>query len=331
MDAETTHDRTIRSLEAAQDSGKGQWLLQQIAGNIPSRPVNLFGLTFPNELGVAAGFDKDVRVTSGLSQLGFGHVEVGTLTPKPQKGNPRPRIFRLREDQALINHMGFPNCGVSAATERLKKVSSKKRNFIVGVSLGKQKETPLESAADDYHKVMKEVYSAADYLVINISSPNTPGLRNLQSSEHLNRLLRQLSASNMALALSNNCEPKPMLLKMAPDLTWSEIDKLLEVASEQSINGIIATNTTLRRKGLESSIQSQNGGLSGSPLFERSLEVISYVAKQLSGSLAVIGVGGVSSAADVAAMLAAGASLVQIYTGLVYQGPQLAGRILRTL
>jgi dihydroorotate dehydrogenase len=331
MDAETAHEWTIRLLEAAQYSTWGRWILQQVAGKIPYRPIELFGLTFPNELGVAAGFDKDVRVAAGLSQLGFGHVEVGTLTPKPQEGHARPRIFRLREDQALINRMGFPNCGVSAATERLKKCSTSRNNYVVGVSLGKQKETPLESAADDYQKVMKEVYSAADYLVVNISSPNTPGLRNLQSREHLGRLLGRLSASNQSLADSNNCDPKPMLLKLAPDLTWSEIDKLLEVASEQSISGIIATNTTLRRDGLISPNQLENGGLSGTPLFERSLEVISYVVRQLPGKLPVIGVGGVSSVNDVAAMLAAGASLVQIYTGLVYQGPQLAGRILRAL
>lgn len=298
---------------------------------MPYRPVQLFGITFPNEIGVAAGFDKDVRVAFGLSQLGFGHIEVGTLTPKPQAGNRRPRIFRLQTDKALINRMGFPNCGVFVAGKRLKQISTVERKYVIGVSLGKQKETPIEAAANDYCQVMEEVYLAADYLAINVSSPNTPGLRTLQSEKYLEQLLLQLSEKNKELALRHAQVARPMLIKMAPDLSWSEVDTILAAATEKDINGIIATNTSLNRKGLSHANKAEKGGLSGTPLFERSLEMISYITGQLSGNLPVIGVGGVSSANDVTEMLAAGASLVQIYTSLIYQGPRLAGRILRAL
>lgn len=331
MDPEKTHERTIHLLEVAQYSFWGQRLIRQIAGEIPSIPKEIFGLTFPNVIGIAAGYDKDARAVSGLAQLGFGHVEVGTLTPRPQVGNERPRIFRLREDQALINRMGFPNGGVQSAKKRLTKLAELERKFVIGVSLGKQKETPLELAVIDYQKVMDELYTMADYMVINVSSPNTPGLRKLQAEEYLGQLLIQLVSTNASLAEANSCDRKPLLLKIAPDLSWSEIDKLLEIASDQCIDGIIAANTTLSREDLSSSYQLENGGLSGKPLFKRSLDIVSYIFREFSGKMPVIGAGGVSSAGDVKQMLASGASLVQIYTGLVYQGPQLAGRILRAL
>ncbi|MBK8987662.1 MAG: quinone-dependent dihydroorotate dehydrogenase [Chloroflexi bacterium] len=337
IDAETAHDRTLVALEKAQNSTGGQSVLRRIAGNIPLSPVDAFGLTFPNVLGIAAGFDKDARVAAGLGMLGFGHVEVGTLTPWPQAGNPKPRVFRLPEDQAIINRMGFPNGGVVRALPRLRALAAGEqplaageRPFILGVSLGKQKQTPLAEADKDYLLVMHAVYPYADYLAINISSPNTPGLRELQGGSYLAHLLGVLVAENGRLAQKHQIRPRPLLVKIAPDLTWAELDEILDAVQTAGVDGLIATNTTLGRVGLQSAVQ-EDGGLSGRPLAARSTEIIAYIARQTGSRLPIIGVGGVSTAADVQAKLDAGAKLVQLYTGLVYGGPGIAGRILRHL
>jgi dihydroorotate dehydrogenase len=300
-----------------------------LAGPLPQRPFTLFGLTFPNKLGMAAGFDKEVRVTAGLALLGFGHVEVGTLTPRPQIGNPRPRIFRLRQDRALINRMGFPNEGVDTAVANLQRL--KNRTFVLGVSLGKQKETPLAEATGDYVTVMQKVYGYADYLAVNISSPNTPGLRELQGGNYLSHLLAVLQVQNEQLAQQHGLAKRPLLVKIAPDLTWLELDEILTAVQDNAISGIIATNTTLSRDGLTDGNQEQQGGLSGRPLARRSTEIIAYIHKHTQGQLPIIGVGGVETAVDAQAKLDAGASLVQLYTSLIYEGPRLAGSILRQL
>lgn len=329
LDAEEAHERMLSSLALAQRVWPGTAVLRSIAGDVTSKPVKLFGLTFPNVLGIAAGFDKDVRVTTGLGMLGFGHVEVGTLLPQPQEGNPRPRIFRLPGDEALINRMGFPNEGVDTAVSRLK--SLKKSNLIVGASLGKQKDTPLECATEDYLAVMQAVYLYADYLAVNVSSPNTPGLRQLQGGAYLVNLLATLQAENRILAQAHGIGQRPLLVKIAPDLTWPELDEVLTAVSDYQIDGIIATNTTICRNGLTHANQKEQGGLSGRPLRHRSNEIIRYIHRHTGGRLPIIGVGGVQTADDVRQKLDAGASLVQIYTGLIYEGPGLAGRILREL
>ena len=329
QDAEAAHERTLVLLSWAQQSAVGRASLRLLAGPLPQRPFTLFGLTFPNKLGMAAGFDKEVRVAAGLALLGFGHVEVGTLTPHSQIGNARPRIFRLRQDRALINRMGFPNEGVDTAVANLQRL--KNRTFVLGVSLGKQKETPLAEATGDYVTVMQKVYGYADYLVVNISSPNTPGLRELQGGNYLSHLLAVLQVQNEQMAQQHGLAKRPLLVKIAPDLTWLELDEILAAVQDNAISGIIATNTTLSRDGLTDGNQDQQGGLSGRPLVRRSTEIIAYIHKHTQGQLPIIGVGGVETAVDAQAKLDAGASLVQLYTSLIYEGPRLAGSILRQL
>ncbi len=328
MDAEQVHERTLEALSFAQGNRLGQAALRRISGPIPHQPVQAFGLTFPNLLGVAAGFDKDVQVAAGLGLLGFGHIEVGTLTPKPQSGNPRPRVFRLKQDTAVINRMGFPNGGVETAVPRLKALHNTDRKFILGVSLGKQKETPLAEAVQDYLTVMEQVYSYSDYLAVNVSSPNTPGLRQLQGGNYLSHLLKTLQTEGQQLAGQHAIKPRPLLLKIAPDLAWAELDSILQAAQDTEANGIIATNTTISREGLVSGNRAETGGLSGRPLQAKSNAIIAYITKQMGDKLPIIGVGGVFNKADVQAKLDAGAVLVQLYTGLVYEGPGIARRIL---
>jgi dihydroorotate dehydrogenase len=331
FDAESTHERVLQALALAQNQRIGRAMLRRIAGRLPQRPVEVFGLRFPNELGVAAGFDKNAEAIAGLSCLGFGHIEVGTLTPRPQKGNARPRIFRLADDNGLINRMGFPNRGIDEATVRIKRGQSRRGNTILGVSLGKQKETPLEEAARDYLEVMEQVHPYADYLAINVSSPNTPRLRELHERRHLAQLLGAVTTGNAALARRRQAAALPVLLKISPDLSWAQLDVVLEIAEEHGISGIVACNTTVSRAGLRSSRRHEIGGLSGWPLRERSTEVIGYIWKHYAGRLPIIGVGGVMSADDARQKLDAGAALVQLYTGLVYGGPGIAGQILRGL
>ncbi len=330
-DPESAHERTLAALERAQSSVVGRTFLRRIAGDTPRGPVELWGLTFPNVLGVAAGYDKDARVPGGLALLGFGHVEVGTLTPWPQVGNERPRVFRLPADRAIINRMGFPNGGMVGATQRLRKLADGNRDFVIGVSLGKQKQTRLTEAFADYATVMRSVYRYADYLVLNISSPNTPGLRRLQSRGIVSELLGQLAAENRNLGFVHRLSRRPLLVKVAPDLSYSELDDILHAVDDRGIDGIVATNTTIQRENLKDKHQLEAGGLSGAPLATASNEIIRYISRQTNGKLPIIGVGGIFTSADVLAKLDAGAALVQVYTGLVYEGPAMAGRILREL
>jgi dihydroorotate dehydrogenase len=327
FDPERMHEATLDALAVAQRSALGLWLLRRIAGTVPALPVDCLGLRFANYLGVAAGYDKEARVIGGLAALGFGHVEVGTLTPRPQPGNPKPRVFRLPDYGALINRMGFPNQGVEAAVSHLRR--PRPEGAVVGVSLGKQKETPLADALDDYVTVMRAVYPYADYLAINVSSPNTPGLRALQGGRYLGQLLAGIHAESVALAGQHGLSPRPWLVKIAPDLSWEEIDEILGAAETAGAAGVIATNTTITRDGVTGPAAIEAGGLSGLPLLMRSREIIAYVRAHARAPLAIIGVGGVRTAADARAHLEAGADLVQVYTGLVYEGPGMAGRLLR--
>ena len=288
---------------------------------------NLFGLSFENPVGLAAGFDKDARWIDELSTLGFGFVEIGTLTPKAQPGNEKPRLFRLPEDHALINRMGFNNGGVMAATERLNK---RKSHVIVGGNIGKNKTTENEQAVNDYLICFEELFPYVDYFAVNVSSPNTPGLRALQEKKPLLEILLRLQKVN-------NSKPtrKPILLKIAPDLTDEQLNDIIEIVAESKIDGVIATNTTIVREPLKTSateIQAIGaGGLSGLPLGKRSTAVIRYLKQKSGNAFPVIGVGGVHSAEDALEKIEAGADLIQLYTGFIYEGPGLAKNICQRL
>lgn len=285
----------------------------------------IWGMKFPNPVGLAAGFDKDGKYFEAMSTLGFGFIEIGTVTPKPQSGNDKPRLFRLPKDRALINRMGFNNDGVDAMAKRMQ--SRVKSNLIIGGNIGKNKTTPNEEAVNDYLICFEKLYSMVDYFVVNVSSPNTPGLRALQEKEPLSKILNALMASNRQKPTI-----KPILLKIAPDLTDGQLDEIIEIVSETAIHGIIATNTTLDRSQLTSDHNHIGaGGLSGQPLTDRSTEVIRYIHQKSAGKIIIIGVGGIASPADAQAKLAAGASLIQVYTGLIYEGPTLVKKILKSL
>lgn len=277
----------------------------------------LFGLHFKNPVGLAAGFDKDARLIDELAAFDFGFIEIGTLTPKPQPGNDKPRLFRLPQDQALINRMGFNNKGVLAAVEHLKKRKSK---VIVGGNIGKNKVTPNEKAFEDYNYCFEALYSYVDYFVVNVSSPNTPGLRELQEKEPLKKLLNQVKELSNAKK-----KPKPILLKIAPDLTQSQLDDIVEILKETKTDGVIATNTTISREGLQTSKEEIEkigmGGLSGKPVAQKSTEVIRYLRSQLGAAYPIIGVGGIMTPEEAYEKIKAGADLIQIYTGFVYEGP----------
>jgi len=289
----------------------------------PNLEKELFGLKFPNPVGLAAGFDKDALLIDELASLGFGFIEIGTITPKAQPGNPKPRLFRLKEDQGIINRMGFNNHGVGQAIKRLKKRKSK---VLIGGNIGKNKNTPNEEAFSDYEKCFQQLYPYVDYFVVNVSSPNTPGLRELQEKKPLMQLLNHLMELN-----KKQGKPKPILLKIAPDLTDQQLDDIIEIVSESKIDGVIATNTTISRDGLkteESAIEEiGNGGLSGKPLGKRATEVIRYLNEKSHAAFPIIGVGGIMSPEDAMEKLAAGASLVQLYSGFIYEGPGLIKRI----
>ena len=287
--------------------------------------VNLFGLTFKNPVGLAAGFDKDAQFFNEMGALGFGFVEIGTVTPLPQEGNPKPRLFRLKSDAAIINRMGFNNEGVTAVAKRLAK-RKMSDNLIIGGNIGKNKWTPNEKANDDYIKVFKELYPYVDYFAVNVSSPNTENLRALQDKEPLMKLLGELKRLNIELQ-----RPKPILLKIAPDLSNDQLDDIVEIALSLPLDGIIATNTTISRQGLmtrpEVVSEIGAGGLSGKPLTKRSTEVIRYLNQKLGGLIPIIGVGGIHSTEDALEKLAAGASLIQLYTGFIYEGASLIADI----
>jgi dihydroorotate dehydrogenase len=280
----------------------------------------VFGLKFKNPVGLAAGFDKDAKLFNELSDFGFGFIEIGTLTPKPQDGNPKKRLFRLKSDSAIINRMGFNNGGVEAAILRLKK----NKGVLIGGNIGKNKITPNENATDDYVICFEALFNYVDYFVVNVSSPNTPNLRELQEKEPLTKLLQTLQDLNdqkaVTLSLSNG---KPILLKIAPDLTNEQLEDIIDIVNETKIAGVIATNTTISRDGLTSENKEEMGGLSGKPLTKRSTEVIRFLSEKSNKSFPIIGVGGIHTADDAIEKLNAGASLVQLYTGFIYEGPQL--------
>ncbi len=285
---------------------------------------NIFGLTFKNPVGLAAGFDKDGKYFESMAALGFGFIECGTVTPRPQIGNPQPRLFRLPKDGALINRMGFNNEGVDHLVKKLK--VRKKSDVIIGGNIGKNKDTPNENAVDDYEICFEKLFPYVDYFVVNVSSPNTPNLRALQDREPLTKLLTHLQNLN-----HSKPTPKPILLKIAPDLNNNQLDDILEIVKDSKISGVIATNTTIDRSKLTTSKNEiekiGNGGLSGAPLKQRSTEVIRYLNEHSKGNLKIIAVGGISSEQDAIEKLKAGASLVQIYTGLIYEGPHLIRNI----
>lgn len=295
----------------------------------PPKPVEAFGLTFRNPVGLAAGYDKDGIAWRGLSCLGFGHIEIGTVTPQPQPGNPKPRLFRLPGERALINRMGFPGKGARFVAHQFN--ASWNNQVVLGVNLGKNKETPLESAVEDYVFLLRRFALLADYLVINVSSPNTVGLRRLQSRKYLENLLQTLDKERRILT-SGGGKPIPLLVKLSPDLTLSELDDALETIMNVGLDGVVVSNTTIRRemlnKGLtENEVTKEKGGLSGAPLKKISTQMISRIYKQSEGELPIIGVGGIMNAEDAREKLDAGATLVQIYTGLVYTGPSLVKQI----
>jgi len=285
--------------------------------------IKLFGLVFPNPVGLAAGFDKDAKLYDELGNYGFGFIEIGTLTPKAQPGNEKPRMFRLPEDEALINRMGFNNEGVDAAVERLKK---RKTKIIIGGNIGKNKVTPNEEAESDYEKCFEALFDHVDYFAVNVSSPNTPNLRALQDKEPLAKLLTRIKKIN-----SQKSNPKPILLKIAPDLTNEQLDDIIDIVKITKIDGVIATNTTISREGLKTEDSRLKtigaGGLSGKPLTKRSTEVVRYLSTKSNKAFPIIAVGGIHSAEDAIEKLNAGASLVQIYTGFIYEGPGIAKRI----
>jgi dihydroorotate dehydrogenase len=279
----------------------------------------VFGVHFPNPVGLAAGFDKNAELIDEFAELGFGFIEVGTVTPKAQDGNPKPRLFRLLEDEGIINRMGFNNEGLATMKVRLEKRRSK---VIVGGNLGKNKVTPNELADDDYCQGFEALYEVVDYFVVNVSSPNTPNLRALQEKEPLKKLLQTLQDLNNVKPA-----PKPILLKIAPDLSNDQLDDVIEIVLETQLAGVIATNTTLSREGLQSSNRQETGGLSGKPLTKRSTEVVAYLHQKSKGQFPIIGVGGIHSGADAVEKLKAGASLIQIYSGFIFEGPALIKEI----
>ena len=278
----------------------------------------LFGLTFKNPVGLAAGFDKDAKLFNELNNFGFGFIEIGTLTPKPQDGNPKKRLFRLKADSAIINRMGFNNGGVFEAVERLKK----NKGVLVGGNIGKNKVTHNEDAVEDYLICFKALFDYVDYFVVNVSSPNTPNLRALQDKEPLTKLLQILKSEN---AKTQN--PKPILLKIAPDLTDEQLQDIIDIVADTKIDGVIATNTTISREGLHAENKTETGGLSGKPLSNRSTEVIRFLSEKSNKAFPIIGVGGIHSAEDALEKLEAGADLIQLWTGFVYEGPALVKRI----
>lgn len=295
-----------------------------------TRPVAAFGLQFPNAVGLAAGFDKNARAWRAAAAMGFGHVEIGTVTALPQPGNPQPRVFRFPAEEAVINRMGFNNEGSEAVAARLaQQPGPGRRRIPLGVNLGKSKVTDIEKAAEDYLVSFQRLADYADYVVLNVSSPNTPNLRQLQDESRLRELLGAITTANR-VRVTEAKKHVPVLLKIAPDLTWSQIDAVLGVIAEYGLDGIIATNTTLARPGVFAQV-TEAGGLSGAPLRRRSTEIVGYIARKTAGRLPIIGVGGITDAQSAAEKLDAGACLVQVYTGMIYRGPFFAATLAQAL
>ena len=325
LDPEQVHNLTLKLIHLACRFESMRSLLRSKYEATP-RPVELLGLTFKNPVGLGAGYDKNGTAWRELACLGFGHIEVGTVTPKPQFGNPKPRVFRYPDEQAMVNRMGFPGEGAAFVAERLK--GSKPEDFVVGVNLGKNWDTQLEEAVEDYLSLLHTFAPLADYLAINVSSPNTLGLRSLQAKETMHHLLKALEDARRKLPADHQI---PMLIKLSPDLSDPELDAALDAIVREGLDGVIATNTTVGRDGLNSKITEEEGGLSGTPLRAASTEMIRKIYQRTSGKLPIIGVGGIMSATDAQEKLDAGASLVQIYSGLIYQGPGLVKEMVNNL
>ncbi len=321
-DAEKSHELALSGIRGV---GRLRWLSERLKHltrvDDAALSSSLFGLRFPNPVGLAAGFDKFGQAVNGLEIFGFGFVELGTFTRHPQPGNPKPRLFRLSKDRALINRMGFNNAGADEAAQRLSNTA--KLSIPVGISIGKSKITELERATEDYLYSLRKLYSYGDYFAINVSSPNTPGLRQLQEKKFLDELVSVLQKEIKTLA--RDTAPKPLLVKIAPDLTNEAIEDVLEICVTHGISGIIATNTTIARDGLTSKIN-EVGGLSGRPLTVRSREVVQFIRSRLP-TMPIIGVGGIFTASDAYEMFKAGANLIQVYTGFVYEGPYALKKI----
>ncbi|WOS39067.1 quinone-dependent dihydroorotate dehydrogenase [Xanthomonas rydalmerensis] len=325
FDAERAHALGLRAIELAYRTGTNPLLARTIA----PMPTRAFGLDFPNPVGLAAGLDKNGEHIDALLALGFGFVEIGTVTPRAQAGNPQPRMFRLPRQQAVINRMGFNNLGVDALVRNVER--ARRRRGLLGINIGKNKDTPNEDAASDYLHCLEKVYALADYVVVNISSPNTAGLRELQEEQALRQLIARLREAQEALAARHG-KRVPMLVKVAPDLSDSDIDAAARVLSDLQVDGVIATNTTVARPGLEHEpLAGESGGLSGAPLLGQSTLVLRRLRARLPESVPLIGVGGILSGADAVAKMAAGAALVQCYSGLVFRGPELIGECVEAM
>ncbi len=326
LDAERAHHLVTDQLTLWNSFAPTRALIEaRYAKRHLDEPAQVMGLTFPNRVGLAAGFDKDARYLRALQSLGFGFVEVGTVTPRPQPGNPKPRIFRLTKDNALINRLGFNNEGLDAMRARLER---RPDGLIVGGNIGKNKDTPDASAADDYTACFRGLHECVDYFVVNVSSPNTPGLRGLQDREPLKRILGDVQEINQGLAT-----PRPILLKIAPDLSDEKILDAVALVTELSIDGIVASNTTISREGLRTTPDELDaigaGGVSGAPVRQRANEIMSLIRETAGTDMTLVGVGGIDSADSARARITAGADLLQIYTGFIYHGPALIGRLKR--
>ena len=332
LDSEAAHERGVQAMALL---GALPPLCRALEAwtRLPAgtRPVEAFGLKFPNAVGLAAGFDKNAVAWPAAAALGFGHVEIGTVTARAQPGNAKPRMFRFPAEEAVINRMGFNNEGAEAVAARLARQAPRgARRIPLGVNLGKSKAADLDRATEDYLASFARLADHADYLVLNVSSPNTPNLRQLQDESRLRELLSAVTNANRARATRPGQARVPILLKIAPDLAWPQIDAVLGVIGEFALDGIIATNTTLARPGVFSTVN-EAGGLSGAPLRARSTEIVSYLARGTAGRLPIIGVGGIADAVGAAEKLDAGATLVQVYTGMIYRGPFFAATLARAL
>ena len=324
LDAEFAHDLTLKTLKLAEKLG----VLSLYSKAPVCLPRTVMGLTFSNPVGLAAGLDKNAAVIDGMAALGFGFIEVGTVTPRPQPGNPRPRLFRVAEAEGIINRFGFNNLGVDNLIENVK---AAKYSGVLGINIGKNFDTPNEKAVDDYLICMQKVYAHASYIAVNISSPNTKNLRDLQEKDALSSLLSTLKLEQTKLAEKHG-KYVPMTLKIAPDLSVEQVTEIADLLMQHKIDGVIATNTTLARGAvLGMKNGAETGGLSGAPVHNQSTVVIQQLSQQLQGALPIIGVGGILSGADAATKIAAGACLVQVYSGLIYKGPALVHDICKTL
>ncbi|WP_293294267.1 quinone-dependent dihydroorotate dehydrogenase [Allomuricauda sp.] len=325
LDAEAAHHFSFLAIKLFSKLGFGGLFRSVFAMDDARLEREVFGVKFKNPVGLAAGFDKDAKLYNEFSDFGFGFVEIGTVTPKPQPGNPKKRLFRLLDDKAIINRMGFNNNGVFEAVEQLKK----KHRVIVGGNIGKNKVTANQDAIKDYLICFEALFEHVDYFVVNVSSPNTPGLRELQDKEPLTKLLKKLKSHNSKLAKKLNKKEKPILLKIAPDLTDDQLLDIISIVTDTQIEGVIATNTTIERTDLKSHLilTEEKGGLSGKPLTKRSTEVIRFLSEKSNKAFPIIGVGGIHSPEDAMEKLEAGADLIQLYTGFIYEGPGLIKKI----